>query len=171
MSLYDREPLYVISVAARLLEMHAQTLRKYEREGFIEPSRTRGRLRLYSAEDIERLRQIKYLVEQRGLNLAGVQLALALSQRLSELPGLVREAGTVEEAAARCERELGEVLRALGFTPEWASGERDGSNGDGQRPREARQAGEPRATREASVERQERARTARPAQAAGRRGY
>ena len=170
MSLYDREPLYVISVAARLLEMHAQTLRKYEREGFIEPSRTRGRLRLYSAEDIERLRQIKYLVEQRGLNLAGVQLALALSQRLSELPGLVREAGTVEEAAARCERELGEVLLALGFTPEWAEA-RDGSDGDGQRPREARQAGEPRATREANVERQERARTARAAQAAGRRGY
>ena len=124
--MYDREPLYVISVAARLLGMHAQTLRKYERERFIEPSRTRGRLRLYSAEDIERLRQIKYLVEQRGLNLAGVQLALALSQRLSELPGLVREVGTVEEAAVRCERELGEVLRVLGFTPEWAGAERDG---------------------------------------------
>ena len=167
MSLYDREPLYVISVAARLLEMHAQTLRKYEREGFIEPSRTRGRLRLYSAEDIERLRQIKYLVEQRGLNLAGVQLALALSQRLSDLPGLVREAGTVEEAAARCERELDEVLRALGFTPEWGEA-RDGRDGDGQRPREARQAGE---AREASIERQERARTARTVQTAGRRGY
>ena len=165
--MYDQEPLYVISVAARLLDMHAQTLRKYEREGFIEPSRTRGRLRLYSAEDIERLRQIKYLVEQRGLNLAGVQLALALSQRLSELPDLVREAGTVEEAAARCERELGEVLRALGFTPEWGEA-RDGRDGDGQRPREARQAGE---AREASIERQERARAARTAQAAGRRGY
>ena len=167
MSLYDREPLYVISVAARLLEMHAQTLRKYEREGFIEPSRTRGRLRLYSAEDIERLRQIKYLVEQRGLNLAGVQLALALSQRLSELPDLVREAGTVEEAAARCERELGEVLRALGFTPEWGEA-RDGRDGDGRRPREARQAAE---AREASIERQERARAGRTAQTAGRRGY
>ena len=167
MSLYDREPLYVISVAARLLEMHAQTLRKYEREGFIEPSRTRGRLRLYSAEDIKRLRQIKYLVEQRGLNLDGVQLALALSQRLSELPDLVREAGTVEEAAMRCERELGEVLRALGFTPEWGEA-RDGRDGDSQRPREARQAGE---AREASIERQERARAARTAQTAGRRGY
>ena len=168
MSLYDREPLYVISVAARLLEMHAQTLRKYEREGFIEPSRTRGRLRLYSAEDIERLRQIKYLVEQRGLNLAGVQLALALSQRLSELPDLVREAGTVEEAAARCERELGEILRALGFAPEWGQEGRDGRDGDGRRPGEARQAGE---AREASIEHQERARAARTAQAAGRRGY
>lgn len=81
------EPLYVISVAARLLELHPQTLRKYEREGFVSPSRTRGNLRLYSAEDLERLRQVKYLVEERGVNLAGVQLALALTEQLK----LVRE--------------------------------------------------------------------------------
>ncbi|MBX6752938.1 heat shock protein transcriptional repressor HspR [Thermorudis peleae] len=79
------EPLYVISVAARLLELHPQTLRKYEREGFIAPSRTPGNLRLYSAEDIERLRQIKHLVEERGVNLAGVQLALSLTNRLQQL--------------------------------------------------------------------------------------
>jgi len=60
------EPLFVISVAARLLEMHPQTLRKYEREGLIAPSRTAGNLRLYSDRDIERLRQVKYLVEKRG---------------------------------------------------------------------------------------------------------
>jgi MerR family transcriptional regulator/heat shock protein HspR len=78
------EPLFVISVAARLVEMHPQTLRKYEREGLIAPSRTQGNLRLYSDRDIERLRQVKYLVEQRGLNLAGVQLALELTQRLRE---------------------------------------------------------------------------------------
>src|SRR5215203_3711063 len=76
------EPLFVISVAARLVEMHPQTLRKYEREGLIAPSRTSGNLRLYSDHDIERLRQVKYLVEERGLNLAGVQLALELTQRL-----------------------------------------------------------------------------------------
>ncbi|MCX2726425.1 MerR family transcriptional regulator [Thermomicrobium sp. 4228-Ro] len=79
------EPLYVISVAARLLELHPQTLRKYEREGFVTPSRTRGNLRLYSAEDLERLRQVKYLVEERGVNLAGVQLALSLTQQLRRL--------------------------------------------------------------------------------------
>src|SRR5690349_24479950 len=90
--MYDREPLYVISVAARLLDMHAQTLRKYEREQFIKPSRTQGRLRLYSAEDIERLRQIKHLVEYVGLNLAGVQLALGMTQRLDALREGVREA-------------------------------------------------------------------------------
>src|SRR5512146_2519231 len=79
------EPLFVISVAARLVEMHPQTLRKYEREGLIAPSRTQGNLRLYSDRDIERLRQVKYLVEDRGLNLAGVQLALDLTRRLREL--------------------------------------------------------------------------------------
>ena len=78
------EPLFVISVAARLVEMHPQTLRKYEREGLIAPSRTQGNLRLYSDRDIERLRQVKYLVEERGLNLAGVQLALTLTNRLRD---------------------------------------------------------------------------------------
>src|SRR5215203_6256842 len=79
------EPLFVISVAARLVQMHPQTLRKYEREGLIVPSRTSGNLRLYSDRDIELLRQVKYLVEDRGLNLAGVQLALELTAKLRSL--------------------------------------------------------------------------------------
>ena len=81
----DNEPVYVISVAARLLELHPQTLRKYEREGFVTPSRTTGNLRLYSSEDLERLRQVKYLVDQRGINLAGVQLAMDLTVRLKQV--------------------------------------------------------------------------------------
>ncbi|HEU5422346.1 MAG TPA: MerR family transcriptional regulator [Nitrolancea sp.] len=81
----ENEPLYVISVAARLLELHPQTLRKYEREGFVSPSRTAGNLRLYSSEDLERLRQVKYLVEEVGVNLAGVQLAMDLTARLKRL--------------------------------------------------------------------------------------
>ena len=76
----ESEPLYVISVASRLLQLHPQTLRKYEREGFVAPSRTTGNLRLYSSEDIDRLRQVKALVEERGINLAGVQLALQLGR-------------------------------------------------------------------------------------------
>ena len=112
--MYDREPLYVISVAARLLDMHAQTLRKYEREQFIKPSRTQGRLRLYSAEDIERLRQIKYLVEERGLNLDGVNLARALTKRLDDLRQAVGDAKTREEAVALVEQETHDLLRALG---------------------------------------------------------
>jgi len=112
--MYDREPLYVISVAARLLDMHAQTLRKYEREQFIKPSRTQGRLRLYSAEDIERLRQIKYLVEERGLNLDGVNLALALTERLDGLRRTVGETKSREEAVALVEAEMQTLLKVLG---------------------------------------------------------
>src|SRR5690349_24735450 len=79
------DALYVISVAARLVELHPTTLRKYERVGFLEPSRTPGRTRLYSHEDIRRLRQIKHLVEEREMNLAGVQMALDLTEILGEI--------------------------------------------------------------------------------------
>lgn len=74
--------VYVISVASRILEMHPQTLRKYERIGLVSPTRTVGMLRLYSEEDIARLRLIKHLVGDLGLNLAGVQLALNLFNQI-----------------------------------------------------------------------------------------
>ena len=76
--------LYIISVAAQILQMHPQTLRKYERAGFVEPPRM-GTLRLYSEEDIARLRLIKHLVDDLGLNLSGVELALELTTRLVAL--------------------------------------------------------------------------------------
>jgi MerR family transcriptional regulator/heat shock protein HspR len=109
------EPLFVISVAARLVEMHPQTLRKYEREGLVAPSRTSGNLRLYSDSDIEQLRQVKYLVEQRGLNLAGVQLALELTRQLQRIRS--RQA---ESEVSRNERlaDLDDMLRRLGFVEE-----------------------------------------------------
>jgi MerR family transcriptional regulator, heat shock protein HspR len=106
------EPLFVISVAARLVEMHPQTLRKYEREGLVAPSRTSGNLRLYSDSDIEQLRQVKYLVEERGLNLAGVQLALELTRQLQRLRA--KHAGESDEAKALV-REYDDLLRRLGF--------------------------------------------------------
>ncbi|MEX2314187.1 MAG: MerR family transcriptional regulator [Thermomicrobiales bacterium] len=89
----ESEPLYVISVASRLLQLHPQTLRKYEREGFVAPSRTTGNLRLYSSQDIDRLRQVKTLVEERGINLAGVQLALQLTGDIRALQGELRANG------------------------------------------------------------------------------
>ncbi|CAA9579184.1 MAG: HspR, transcriptional repressor of DnaK operon [uncultured Thermomicrobiales bacterium] len=148
--MYDREPLYVISVAARLLDMHAQTLRKYEREQFIKPSRTQGRLRLYSAADIERLRQVNHLVKHVGLNLAGVQLALAMSQRLSALRDGVRDAESQEAATECVEREVRELLRALGV-PDSRPGRQEptgnGHAGDQQAARE------PRATADEAVPR------------------
>ena len=86
------DALYVISVAARLVEMHPTTLRKYERVGFLEPSRTPGRTRLYSLDDIRRLRQIKRLVEERDMNLAGVQMALDLTEQLAEIAQAIEQA-------------------------------------------------------------------------------
>jgi MerR family transcriptional regulator/heat shock protein HspR len=77
------EGLYIISVAARILSMHPQTLRKYERVGLVRPSRTIGMLRLYSEEDITKLRVIKRLVDELRLNLAGVEMAIAVFDRLS----------------------------------------------------------------------------------------
>ena len=84
------EGVYIISVAARILEMHPQTLRKYERIGLVRPSRTMGMLRLYSEEDVARLRLIKHLVGEMGLNLAGVQLALRLFNRLLRMKSQLR---------------------------------------------------------------------------------
>lgn len=86
-----QEGVYVISVAARILDMHPQTLRKYERVGLVMPSRTevvshvKHRRRLYSDADIARLKLIKRLVDELGLNLAGVQLALAMFNRLIKM--------------------------------------------------------------------------------------
>ena len=77
------EGLYIISVAARILHMHPQTLRKYERVGLVRPSRTVGMLRLYSERDIAKLRMIKHLVDEMRLNLAGVEMALAVFDRLT----------------------------------------------------------------------------------------
>lgn len=105
------EPLFVISVAARLVEMHPQTLRKYEREGLIAPSRTSGNLRLYSDQDIERLRQVKYLVEERSMNLAGVQMALDLTRELLKL----RNKLDIQDKATRqIHNELSSMLAMLG---------------------------------------------------------
>jgi MerR family transcriptional regulator/heat shock protein HspR len=70
--------------------MHPQTLRKYERIGLVRPSRTMGMLRLYSEEDVARLRLIKHLVVEMGLNLAGVQLALRLFNRLLRMKSQLR---------------------------------------------------------------------------------
>ncbi|MBX6341027.1 MAG: MerR family transcriptional regulator [Thermomicrobiaceae bacterium] len=105
------EPLYVISVAARLLELHPQTLRKYEREGFVTPSRTAGNLRLYSAEDLERLRQVKYLVESQGVNLAGVQLAMEATARLRRVREECRALS--RELDGRLDAIVGELDRVL----------------------------------------------------------
>jgi MerR family transcriptional regulator/heat shock protein HspR len=83
----SHEPVYTIAVASRLTGMHPQTLRKYERAGLVTPARSAGSQRFYSEADVARLRRIQYLVEKRGLNIAGLEMALAMSDRLDEENG------------------------------------------------------------------------------------
>ena len=88
---FQDEPCFVISVAARIVGVHAQTLRHYERVGLIWPSRTGGRQRLYFMADIDRLRRLKALTEDMGLNLAGAEVALKLMNRIEELEAEVKQ--------------------------------------------------------------------------------
>ena len=110
------EPVFIISVAARLLEMHPQTLRKYEREGLVAPSRTSGKFRLYSDEDLQRLKQVKFLVGEQGLNLAGVQLVLDLTRQLRGVQLRVRAeaASKNDDSLVAIEEELTRLLAFLG---------------------------------------------------------
>ncbi len=79
------KPLYVISVAAELVDMHPQTLRLYERKGLIEPSRSAGKTRLYSQRDIDHLKEIRRLTQELGVNLAGVEEIIRLRKKLDKL--------------------------------------------------------------------------------------
>ncbi len=81
----EQEPLYAMAVAARLTRMHPQTLRKYERAGLLRPARSSGSQRLYSPADVRRLGRIRYLVEERGLNVAGLEMTLRMVDRLGEV--------------------------------------------------------------------------------------
>src|SRR5882672_6463324 len=108
------DALYVISVAARLVELHPTTLRKYERVGFLEPSRTPGRTRLYSLDDIRRLRQLKHLVEERATNLAGVQMALDLTELLGEISNALDQAADMAALRHRVQAPLRAAFATLG---------------------------------------------------------
>jgi len=107
--------LYFISVAARMLGMHPQTLRKYERLGLVQPSRTIGSMRLYSKEELERLKAIKRLVDDGGINLAGVQRLLSIAEVLQRIRPLMREDSLSTRDARRLAQEMDELLRMLGF--------------------------------------------------------
>jgi MerR family transcriptional regulator/heat shock protein HspR len=89
---YNDEPRYVISVAARMLDMQVHTLRYYERVGIIEPHRSRGNIRLYSDSDIAMLQRIKRLVDDMGINLPGVEIILRMMQRVGELQSELEQA-------------------------------------------------------------------------------
>jgi len=108
--------LYFISVAARMLGLHPQTLRKYERLGLVQPARTIGSMRLYSREELERLRLIKRLVDDAGINLAGVQRLLSIAEVVQRIRPLMRdESLSGRDARRRLAHELDELSRMLGF--------------------------------------------------------
>ncbi len=87
----NTEPRYVISIAARMVGVQTYTLRYYERVGIIEPSRSRGNIRLYSERDIAHLRRVKTLMDDMGVNLAGVEVIIRMMQQMLELQNQVQE--------------------------------------------------------------------------------
>jgi MerR family transcriptional regulator/heat shock protein HspR len=87
----ESEPRYVISVAAKILGIQTHTLRYYERIGVIEPSRSRGNIRLYSEKDLEQLRRAKSLIEDLGVNLAGAEVILRMARQIADLRARVQE--------------------------------------------------------------------------------
>ena len=108
--------LYFISVAARMLGMHPQTLRKYERLGLVRPTRTIGSMRLYSRDELERLKIIKRLVDDAGINLAGIQRLLSISEIVQRIRPLTRdEALAARDGRRRLLQELDELSRMLGI--------------------------------------------------------
>ncbi len=109
----DTRPLFMIGIAAELAGMHPQTLRMYERRGFVSPSRTRGGTRLYSEADVSRLRRVQQMSET-GLNLMGIERVLDLERALEKALTRVRalEAEMMSQAAAGL-RELESMRRSL----------------------------------------------------------
>jgi MerR family transcriptional regulator/heat shock protein HspR len=110
------QDLVFISMAARMLGMHPQTLRKYERLGLVQPTRTIGSMRLYSQEELERLKLIKRLVDDAGINLAGVQRLLSIAEVVQRLRPLMREETlSARDTRRRLVQEIEELSRMLGF--------------------------------------------------------
>lgn len=129
----DDTPVFVISVAAELAGMHAQTLRQYDRIGLVSPSRTRGGGRRYSARDVALLREVQRLSQEEGVSLAGIQRILELENQVTALRARVAE---LSDELDRARQSAGSAAGARVFAV--------GPNGDvialraGQRPRQNR---------------------------------
>ena len=107
--------LYFISMAARLLDMHPQTLRKYERLGLVQPTRTMGSMRVYTHEQLDRLRLIKRLVDDEGVNLAGVQRLLEIAESLQRIRPLMDGENGGRDTRRRLIQELNRMREMVGL--------------------------------------------------------
>jgi MerR family transcriptional regulator/heat shock protein HspR len=113
-----RPEIFLISMAAELLEMHPQTLRKYERLGLVRPQRTLGSMRVYTRDELDRIRLIKTLVDREGINLAGVQRLLSIvevAQRMHPLVRGTRRPAAKNDTQRRLEDEVTALFRLLGL--------------------------------------------------------
>ena len=113
-SVQDQDLIF-ISVAARMLGMHPQTLRKYERLGLVRPTRTVGSMRLYSHDELERLRLIKHLVDEAGVNLAGVQRLLTIAESVQRIRPLMNEDASRPDARRRLAQEIKRIAEMVGL--------------------------------------------------------
>jgi MerR family transcriptional regulator, heat shock protein HspR len=105
-----RRGVYMISVAAELAGMHPQTLRIYESRGLIAPKRSSGNTRLYSQQDVDRLRRIQELTSELGMNLAGVEKVFELEQ---EMESMRRRMSRLQREAERMEREMAQEIERI----------------------------------------------------------
>ncbi len=117
MTEWESSPRYVISVAARIIGIGPHTLRYYERLGLVRPERSRGNIRLYSEEDLDRLRYVKTLMSDCGVNLAGVEVALRLMQRMREMQSELEEMERRMEKTA--EAEMQNMIEEIIDEAEW----------------------------------------------------
>jgi len=114
---WESKPRYVISVAARMIGIEAHTLRYYERLGLVQPERSSGNIRLYSEEDIDRLRYIKALMSDCGVNLAGVEVALKLMQRMKDMQRQLEE--MEKKVKMIGETEIEDIVKDIIEDAEW----------------------------------------------------
>jgi MerR family transcriptional regulator, heat shock protein HspR len=120
----EERAVYVISVAAELAGVHPQTLRIYERKGLVRPQRTSGNTRRYSDRDIDLLKQIQEMTQERGINLAGVKLIIEMQAELRALRAKMRELEEqLREAEEMSDVRDGQIvpLRSV-FLPPWIGG-------------------------------------------------
>jgi MerR family transcriptional regulator, heat shock protein HspR len=114
---WESKPRYVISIAARMIGIEAHTLRYYERLGLVQPERSSGNIRLYSEEDVDRLRYIKALMSDCGVNLAGVEVVLRLMQRMKDMQRQLEE--MEKKVKMIGETEIEDIIQDIIEDAEW----------------------------------------------------